>query len=1112
MRKKIFFIVFLLFVGLSTNAQDYYSKLKASLELAEKLFNEKEYQKSIDVVDNAISSCQNQTDDICIELLIHKALCFNWLNENNEALSLLQQIHSTCYNDALKNRICYLYCAISSNTKINFGSELYVQYATNLIMSEYRLNKSLAYYIDGFLVKHGNELSLNEISDILEREKLKFASNSILFMDPVLDYLHGCLCSCVYYPLFAHHRSIKDKQEAINYFTKAISKFQNYNEVYILEYLFDSYEELGQIYEFMGHNSSASTQYKKMLELGYLYWNEWGYKSPLASGDAGNDILIGFEYYTSNLMKYKQFQKVVDYCDQVLNDDAILSNKYASRIKEDVNSVKNEALKQLNENIEEQDAVNNQKSPYDIAIALYQHGRLNKEALENILKKNDEYPLFGGWTAMLSNFLYSNGEYELVKQLTIFVIDKFAELYKEDGSEYDLLATEREEWHYSNGPGVIFQMYYYLSQANLSLSEFEHAIKNMQHVIDIVKTDSHYDPEERERLFESYLKGNHSIDYVNTEVFMYDQLAKTYLCSNRYEDAYKTYRYALDLNLRILQTVLESGSASIKQIEWDEYSQIYYSVISALSDSVDSYPHFAKLIMESSSMIKGFILNLHLKTKENAYLSNKLQILYNEKQLAEKELEKCNYLQSATEQFITKIDNIDIQINKEIDIKKIIAKSSMTYDNIRTKLENNDVVVDLFYIPTGQSLEKKSELNTIEINGHFIETWKQQTFYDSYLYANVTRSNWENPVLICLGKISDAIQGQTKDLFDYLFIYNNDPQSISELYCNQALGQFVWNKILDIGQIKPNDNIYIIPSGIFNRLSIENLTLDSKSPISDQYTINRISSFHNINTNNYLYSSDDTCVAYGDIDYTGSDYLKTNDNKTLNSNPVAILDRRQLGGLSSTLEVVKKIAKTIPNTRMIVGKNANESAFNQLSNNSPEILFMGTHGFNYEYSEISDKDREYLLGKYRDRKLSDEEQSMYTSGLFMAKSNSDNILTDGMLTANEVGFCNLDNTKLAVLSACSTAMGTTSTEGVYGLQRGFKMAGVKSIIASLWDVDEYATRLLMGEFFRNYTKGCTKHEALKKAQNYVRKYKSNDIFNPVSYSSPYYWAGFILID
>lgn len=74
------------------------------------------------------------------------------------------------------------------------------------------------------------------------------------------------------------------------------------------------------------------------------------------------------------------------------------------------------------------------------------------------------------------------------------------------------------------------------------------------------------------------------------------------------------------------------------------------------------------------------------------------------------------------------------------------------------------------------------------------------------------------------------------------------------------------------------------------------------------------------------------------------------------------------------------------------------------------------------------------------------------------------------------------------------------------------MAGVKSIIASLWDVDEYATQLLMTEFFKNYTNGNSSHESLKKAQDHVREYNSNDVFNQISYSSPYYWAGFILID
>ena len=50
------------------------------------------------------------------------------------------------------------------------------------------------------------------------------------------------------------------------------------------------------------------------------------------------------------------------------------------------------------------------------------------------------------------------------------------------------------------------------------------------------------------------------------------------------------------------------------------------------------------------------------------------------------------------------------------------------------------------------------------------------------------------------------------------------------------------------------------------------------------------------------------------------------------------------------------------------------------------------------------------------------------------------------------------------------------------------------------------------EFFKYYTKGYNKSVALKKAQQYLRSYKSHDVFNPVNYSRPYSWAGFILVD
>ena len=100
----------------------------------------------------------------------------------------------------------------------------------------------------------------------------------------------------------------------------------------------------------------------------------------------------------------------------------------------------------------------------------------------------------------------------------------------------------------------------------------------------------------------------------------------------------------------------------------------------------------------------------------------------------------------------------------------------------------------------------------------------------------------------------------------------------------------------------------------------------------------------------------------------------------------------------------------------------------------------------------------------------------------------------------------LRGTDLLVLSACQTGLGEVSGEGVFGLQRGFKKAGVNTILMSLWEVDDEATQLLMTRFYKGLTEGLSKTDALKKAQDAVRTNKGRD------FSSPYYWAAFILLD
>jgi CHAT domain-containing protein len=113
---------------------------------------------------------------------------------------------------------------------------------------------------------------------------------------------------------------------------------------------------------------------------------------------------------------------------------------------------------------------------------------------------------------------------------------------------------------------------------------------------------------------------------------------------------------------------------------------------------------------------------------------------------------------------------------------------------------------------------------------------------------------------------------------------------------------------------------------------------------------------------------------------------------------------------------------------------------------------------------------------------------------------------DGVLLAEEIATMDLTGTDLVVLSACETGLGEITSEGVFGLQRAFKKAGVQTLIMSLWKVDDNATSLFMRTFYKQWLGGKSKHAAFLDAQAAVRECKESD------YSNPYYWASFIMLD
>jgi len=113
-------------------------------------------------------------------------------------------------------------------------------------------------------------------------------------------------------------------------------------------------------------------------------------------------------------------------------------------------------------------------------------------------------------------------------------------------------------------------------------------------------------------------------------------------------------------------------------------------------------------------------------------------------------------------------------------------------------------------------------------------------------------------------------------------------------------------------------------------------------------------------------------------------------------------------------------------------------------------------------------------------------------------------LEDGIVTAYEISQMNLSNTELVVLSACETGLGDIQgNEGVYGLQRAFKIAGAKYLIMSLWQVPDFQTQELMTTFYSRWIEDKLPiPDAFSSAQKTMRE----------KYKDPFLWAGFVLVE
>ncbi|MDE5975439.1 MAG: CHAT domain-containing protein, partial [Muribaculaceae bacterium] len=330
----------------------------------------------------------------------------------------------------------------------------------------------------------------------------------------------------------------------------------------------------------------------------------------------------------------------------------------------------------------------------------------------------------------------------------------------------------------------------------------------------------------------------------------------------------------------------------------------------------------------------------------------------------------------------------------------------------------------------------------------------------------------------------------------------------------------VWSKFDKL--IPQGSTVFFSPDMQLHSFPLENLPDYSEDGklIGERWKLHRLSSTRQI-AKNPQNGKKDGVEIFGGIDYSFdpgelvADYNKnvsgyraySDDSENLRAGITRI--KALPGSKREVAEIARVLKGNATPVSEYTGKTGTEARFKASAGKNGNVLHISTHGFFLNPSNVGGR-LANLLSLSGKQSLSYDD-ALTGSGLMMAGVNevitgkvSTDECEDGLLTSKEISRMDLSDIDFAVLSACETGVGAVSGEGVFGLQRGFKLAGVNSIMMSLWKVDDDATEKLMTEFYRNWVENRDSRKSLKIAQEAVRK--------TPGWEHPKYWAGFILLD
>ena len=538
-----------------------------------------------------------------------------------------------------------------------------------------------------------------------------------------------------------------------------------------------------------------------------------------------------------------------------------------------------------------------------------------------------------------------------------------------------------------------------------------------------------------------------------------------------------------------------------RSMYWDNYSFQYSINLPVATHFLSGDKEFMRTAYNGVLFSKGLLLNTETELRRLILESGDEEAL----SLYDRLLEERQWLDelykipvSERPMPVDSLENLCESLEKDLQLKSrdfgdYTKNLTVTWKDVQAALGKHDIAIEFLEIPVAE---------------------------DTTVYGALTlKQGYDAPHFIELFDLKDLEALRAK--------YAGRPHSEGLVMEDRSLYDMVWKPLE--GELKGTKNVFFGPSGELYHIAIE-YAAGGKRPALRKKNIYRLSSTRQLAVERGVAERSRSAV-FGGLKYGASEEVLLADSRkyTQRSLPEDVffhidsLDIRGAGGglmvadlpgtETEALEIDALLRKEGLDNTLRMGEEGTEAAFKDLSGRRENIIHIATHGFywnGHQASRINER-----LGRSQDDGAGrlQEDASMTRSGLLFTGANNTlrgrenkEGVDDGILTAKEIAQMDLRGTDLLVLSACQTGLGEVSGEGVFGLQRGFKKAGVNTILMSLWEVDDEATSLLMTSFYKALAKGLSKADALKAAQKAVKNYKAKD------FSSPYYWAAFILLD